>query len=151
MELGLIRKIDIDNEMQQSYLDYAMSVIMARALPDARDGLKPVQRRILYAMYDMGIRADLTYKKFARIVGDKSSLAQKRFLQYCCVQTGSFKSRHAHSLFPTFLFTDNRGIGPFGLQPAQQQRNRRNYTTDRATHGKCHSNHRFGSYANQAG
>ena len=70
MELGLIRKIDIDNEMQQSYLDYAMSVIVARALPDARDGLKPVQRRILYAMYDMGIRADSPYKKSARIVGE---------------------------------------------------------------------------------
>ena len=70
MELGLIRKIDIDNEMQQSYLDYAMSVIVARALPDARDGLKPVQRRILYAMYDMGIRADSVYKKSARIVGE---------------------------------------------------------------------------------
>jgi DNA gyrase subunit A len=70
MELGLIRKIDIDNEMQQAYLDYAMSVIVARALPDARDGLKPVQRRILYAMYDMGIRADTPYKKSARIVGE---------------------------------------------------------------------------------
>jgi len=70
MDLGLIRKIDIDTEMQQSYLDYAMSVIVARALPDARDGLKPVQRRILYAMYDMGIRADSTYKKSARIVGE---------------------------------------------------------------------------------
>lgn len=56
--------------MQQAYLDYAMSVIVARALPDARDGLKPVQRRILYAMYDMGIRADSPYKKSARIVGE---------------------------------------------------------------------------------
>ena len=70
MELGLIRKIDIDQEMQQAYLDYAMSVIVSRALPDARDGLKPVQRRILYAMYDMGIRADSAYKKSARIVGE---------------------------------------------------------------------------------
>ncbi len=70
MELGIVRKIDIDREMQQSYLDYAMSVIVARALPDARDGLKPVQRRILYAMYDMGIRADTAYKKSARIVGE---------------------------------------------------------------------------------
>lgn len=70
MELGLVRKIDIDHEMQQAYLDYAMSVIVARALPDARDGLKPVQRRILYAMYDMGLRADSAYKKSARIVGE---------------------------------------------------------------------------------
>ncbi|MCB9111065.1 MAG: DNA gyrase subunit A [Anaerolineales bacterium] len=70
MELGIVRKIDIDNEMQQAYLDYAMSVIVSRALPDARDGMKPVQRRILYAMYDMGIRADTAYKKSARIVGE---------------------------------------------------------------------------------
>src|SRR5574340_1394440 len=70
MEQGQVRKIDIDTEMQQAYLDYAMSVIVARVLPDARDGLKPVQRRILYAMYDMGIRADSAYKKSARIVGE---------------------------------------------------------------------------------
>ncbi len=70
MELGLVKKIDIDQEMQQAYLDYAMSVIVSRALPDARDGLKPVQRRILYAMYDMGLRADSSYKKSARIVGE---------------------------------------------------------------------------------
>jgi DNA gyrase subunit A len=70
MEVGLVRKVDIDSEMQQSYLDYAMSVIVSRALPDARDGLKPVQRRILYAMYDMGLRAESTYRKSARIVGE---------------------------------------------------------------------------------
>jgi DNA gyrase subunit A len=70
MELGFVRKIDIDREMQDAYLDYAMSVIVSRALPDARDGLKPVQRRILYAMYDMGIRADSPYRKSARIVGE---------------------------------------------------------------------------------
>src|SRR5512145_1676918 len=70
MELGIVRKIDIDTEMQQSYLDFAMSVIVARALPDARDGLKPVQRRILYAMYDMGLRPETAYKKSARIVGE---------------------------------------------------------------------------------
>ena len=70
MELGLVRRIDIDTEMQQAYLDYAMSVIVARALPDARDGLKPVHRRILYAMYDMGMRPESPYKKSARIVGE---------------------------------------------------------------------------------
>jgi DNA gyrase subunit A len=70
MELGLVKRIDIDQEMQQAYLDYAMSVIVSRALPDARDGLKPVQRRILYAMYDMGLRAGSTHKKSARIVGE---------------------------------------------------------------------------------
>jgi len=70
MEVGLVRQIDIDAEMQQSYLDYAMSVIVARALPDARDGLKPVHRRILYAMHAMGIRPTLEHKKSARIVGE---------------------------------------------------------------------------------
>jgi DNA gyrase subunit A len=69
-EIGLVRQIDIDSEMQQAYLSYAMSVIVARALPDARDGLKPVQRRILYAMHDMGLRPDAPYKKSARIVGE---------------------------------------------------------------------------------
>ncbi|MDH5506472.1 MAG: DNA gyrase subunit A [Anaerolineae bacterium] len=70
MEVGLVRKIDIDQEMQQAYLDYAMSVIVSRALPDVRDGLKPVHRRILYAMYDMGLRAASGYKKSARVVGE---------------------------------------------------------------------------------
>ncbi|MFQ3566479.1 MAG: DNA gyrase subunit A [Aggregatilineales bacterium] len=68
--IGHIRPININEEMRGSYLDYAMSVIVARALPDARDGLKPVHRRILYAMYDMGIRANAQYKKSARIVGE---------------------------------------------------------------------------------
>lgn len=68
--MGLVRKIDIDHEMQQAYLDYAMSVIVSRALPDARDGLKPVQRRLLFAMYDMGLRSESSYKKSARIVGE---------------------------------------------------------------------------------
>ncbi|NDJ77888.1 MAG: DNA topoisomerase 4 subunit A [Chloroflexi bacterium] len=69
-DLGLVLQRDINQELQESYLDYAMSVIVARALPDARDGLKPVHRRILYAMYDMGIRPNSTYKKSARIVGE---------------------------------------------------------------------------------
>src|SRR5512132_3401764 len=56
--------------MRTAYLDYAMSVITARALPDVRDGLKPVQRRILYAMGEMGLRHNTPYKKSARIVGD---------------------------------------------------------------------------------
>ncbi|MDY7080038.1 MAG: DNA gyrase subunit A [Chloroflexota bacterium] len=70
MEIGTVRQVDIDNEMQVAYLDYAMSVIVARALPDARDGLKPVQRRILYAMHGLGLRPDSAYKKSARIVGE---------------------------------------------------------------------------------
>ncbi len=70
MEIGTVRQVDIDTEMQTAYLDYAMSVIVARALPDARDGLKPVQRRILYAMHGLGLRPDTPYKKSARIVGE---------------------------------------------------------------------------------
>jgi DNA gyrase subunit A len=70
MALGSIQPIPIEQEMRDAYLDYAMSTIVARALPDARDGLKPVHRRILYAMYDMGIRPDSAYKKSARIVGE---------------------------------------------------------------------------------
>ncbi len=70
MEIGNIEQVDIDQQMRAAYLDYAMSVIVARALPDARDGLKPVHRRILYAMHDMGINAGTAYKKSARIVGE---------------------------------------------------------------------------------
>jgi DNA gyrase subunit A len=62
--------VNIIDEMRKSYLDYAMSVIIGRALPDARDGLKPVHRRVLYAMYDMGVTHSKAYKKSARIVGD---------------------------------------------------------------------------------
>ncbi|MGQ0603169.1 MAG: DNA gyrase/topoisomerase IV subunit A, partial [Anaerolineales bacterium] len=68
--VGQIQRINIDQQMRSAYLDYAMSVIVARALPDARDGLKPVQRRILYAMHDMGLRSNSAYKKSARIVGE---------------------------------------------------------------------------------
>jgi len=62
--------VNIEDEMKKSYMDYAMSVIMGRAIPDARDGLKPVHRRVLYAMYEMGNRYNRPYKKSARIVGD---------------------------------------------------------------------------------
>ncbi|MGL4972380.1 MAG: DNA gyrase subunit A [Culicoidibacterales bacterium] len=67
---GHIKPINITHEMKNSFLDYAMSVIVSRALPDVRDGLKPVHRRILYAMNDLGIHADKSYKKSARIVGE---------------------------------------------------------------------------------
>ncbi|MEH7462572.1 DNA gyrase subunit A [Bacillus thuringiensis] len=67
---GRIREINISQEMRTSFLDYAMSVIVSRALPDVRDGLKPVHRRVLYAMNDLGITADKAYKKSARIVGE---------------------------------------------------------------------------------
>ena len=69
-DLGNIEPIEIQKEMSSSYLDYAMSVIVSRALPDVRDGLKPVQRRILYAMYDQGMRPNSSYKKSARLVGE---------------------------------------------------------------------------------
>ncbi|MFW5709206.1 MAG: DNA gyrase subunit A [Chloroflexota bacterium] len=68
--IGDIQQVNIEQEMRNAYLDYAMSVIVSRALPDARDGLKPVHRRILYAMHDMGLRSDTAYKKSARIVGE---------------------------------------------------------------------------------
>lgn len=70
MEIGTVRPIKIEDEVRVSYLDYAMSVIVSRALPDVRDGLKPVHRRILYAMNDLGIRHNTPYKKCARIVGE---------------------------------------------------------------------------------
>jgi DNA gyrase subunit A len=70
MVSGKVRPVNIEEEMSSSYLDYAMSVIVARALPDVRDGLKPVQRRILYAMSDMGLAANSPHKKSARIVGE---------------------------------------------------------------------------------
>jgi DNA gyrase subunit A len=70
MEVSRIKPIELDQEMRTSYIDYAMSVIVARALPDARDGFKPVHRRILYAMMDMGMRSNTAYKKSARIVGE---------------------------------------------------------------------------------
>ena len=68
--LGDIRDVNIQDEMKSSYLDYAMSVIVSRALPDVRDGLKPVQRRVLYAMHDQGMRPNSSYKKSARLVGE---------------------------------------------------------------------------------
>ena len=67
---GAVQDIDIQTEMEQSFLDYAMSVITARALPDVRDGLKPVHRRILWGMYDQGTRPNRPYVKCARVVGD---------------------------------------------------------------------------------
>ena len=67
---GEIKSVDIDHEMRTAFLDYAMSVIVARALPDARDGLKPVHRRILYGMHDLGVRSTGAHKKSARIVGE---------------------------------------------------------------------------------
>ena len=69
-EVDRITQVDLNQEMQRSYLDYAMSVIVARALPDVRDGLKPVHRRIVYAMYDGGYRPDRSFSKCAKVVGE---------------------------------------------------------------------------------
>ena len=68
--IGKIQPVEITTEMQKNFLDYAMSVIVARALPDVRDGLKPVHRRILYAMWDMGLRPGSKHTKSAKIVGE---------------------------------------------------------------------------------
>ena len=70
VQFDRIKHVNISSEMKTSFLDYAMSVIVQRALPDVRDGLKPVHRRILYSMNDLGIVADKPFKKSARIVGD---------------------------------------------------------------------------------
>ncbi len=106
---GAVRPVSIDSEMRTAYLDYAMSVIVARALPDARDGMKPVHRRILYAMHDMGLTAASGYKKSARVVGEvlgkyhphgdasvydaMARMAQDFSLRYCLVDgQGNFGS-----------------------------------------------------------
>lgn len=69
-EYDRIEQLDINNKVKSSFLNYAMSVIIARALPDARDGLKPVQRRILFGMNELKIYSNVAHKKSARIVGD---------------------------------------------------------------------------------
>src|SRR6185369_17654045 len=68
-DIGIIKPRDIQTEMQESYLDYAMSVIVSRALPDVRDGLKPVHRRILYVMHENGLRHNVKFRKSADTVG----------------------------------------------------------------------------------
>src|ERR1700729_3903683 len=68
--LGAIEPIEIQEEMERSFLEYSMSVIVSRALPDVRDGLKPVHRRLLFGMWDTGLRPDRPYVKCAKVVGD---------------------------------------------------------------------------------
>jgi DNA gyrase subunit A len=131
MALGSIQPITIEQEMRTAYLDYAMSTIVARALPDARDGLKPVHRRILYAMYDMGIRPDSPYKKSARIVGEVLGkyhphgdsavydalvrLAQDFSMRYCLIDgQGNFGSIDGDSA-AAMRYTEAR-IAPLGAQ-----------------------------------
>ncbi|MDG2062864.1 MAG: DNA gyrase subunit A, partial [Flavobacteriaceae bacterium] len=69
-EADKVIPINIEDEMKSAYIDYSMSVIVSRALPDVRDGLKPVHRRVLYGMHELGIRSNTAYKKSARIVGE---------------------------------------------------------------------------------
>ena len=73
-----IIQLDFTEEMRNSYRDYAVSVIISRALPDVRDGLKPVQRRILYAMTELGLAPDKPHRKSARIVGDTMGTYDRR-------------------------------------------------------------------------
>src|SRR5689334_3394279 len=72
MELGIVRPVGIVDQMTNAYLDYSMSVIVSRALPDVRDGLKPVHRRVLFAMDSMGLQANRSFRKCAGIVGERS-------------------------------------------------------------------------------
>ena len=69
-EYDKIKIVDIEEEMKSAYIDYSMSVIVSRALPDVRDGLKPVHRRVLFGMRELGITSTKAYKKSARIVGE---------------------------------------------------------------------------------
>src|SRR6516165_6296981 len=69
-DFGSVREVHIESEMREAYLDYAMSVIVQRALPDVRDGLKPVHRRILHAMNELGLRSTVHYRKCAAVVGE---------------------------------------------------------------------------------
>ena len=94
-----IIQINIEEEMKSAYIDYSMSVIVSRALPDVRDGLKPVHRRILYGMLDLGIRSNSTYKKSARIVGEVlGKVSSTR--RYCCLRFyGAYGSRMVFTLY----------------------------------------------------
>ena len=96
--LGSIQPIEIQEEMEQSFLDYAMSVIVSRALPDARDGLKPVHRRILWGMYDLGARPDRPTMKCARVTGEvmgKYHPHGDQAIYDALVRMGQDFSRHA--------------------------------------------------------
>ena len=85
-----IMKINIEEEMKSSYIDYSMSVIVARALPDVRDGFKPVHRRILYGMLGIGNTSDKPYKKCARVVGEVTSvLLTATHLLPCVIQSAA--------------------------------------------------------------
>ncbi len=100
-----IQQIDINDEMRSAYLDYAMSVIVARALPDSRDGLKPVHRRILFAMHDMGMRSNVSYKKSARIVGEVLG----KYHPHGDMAVYDAMARMAQDFSMRYLFVDGQG------------------------------------------
>src|SRR6056300_1339715 len=77
--------INIEEQMKSSYIDYSMSVIVSRALPDVRDGLKPVHRRVLYGMHDMGVTSTKAYKKSARVVGDVLGNTTRMAIAQCMI------------------------------------------------------------------
>ena len=81
--IGKVEPVNIRTEMEGAYLDYAMSVIISRALPDVRDGLKPVHRRILYAVWAMGLRAGAKFRKSATVVGEVLQIPPAR--RYGCL------------------------------------------------------------------
>ena len=95
---GNIHPVQIDKEMKNAYIDYAMSVIVMRALPDVRDGLKPVHRRILYAMHETGMTPNKPYKKSARIVGDVLGKYHPHGDSSVYDATGSFSARFQYAL-----------------------------------------------------
>ena len=94
-----IMKINIEEEMKSSYIDYSMSVIVARALPDVRDGFKPVHRRILYGMLGIGNTSDKPYKKCARVVGEVLG-KYPSWRQFCLRCPCSYGTGMEHALYP---------------------------------------------------
>ena len=112
MENDNVNRVDLDQQMRMAYLDYAMSVIVSRALPDARDGLKPVHRRILFAMQDMGVRSTGPHKKSARIVLDvKKSFAADDWTTF----SSSSGDGRIVVLDPGHGGSDAGAIGPTGV------------------------------------
>ncbi|MCK4819097.1 DNA gyrase subunit A, partial [bacterium] len=124
-EIGYIKPREISEEMRESYLDYAMSVIISRALPDVRDGLKPVHRRILYTMYEDGLRHTAKFRKSATVVGGCLGryhphgdvalydalvrMAQDFSLRYPLIQgQGNFGSIDDPSEFAAMRYTESR-------------------------------------------
>ena len=88
MDIGTVQSVDIDNQMRTAYLDYAMSVIVSRALPDVRDGLKPVHRRILYSMWESGLRPSAKFRKSATVVGEVLGMTKAKSTGHDAIKNG---------------------------------------------------------------